>query len=112
MIGFENGIDVEFRAFNDGVAYRFHTHFPESIDVLNEQIDLTFPEHTSSFFPREESMISHNERIFEKCRLDSIGSDSFCSLPVMMVPGKGSKVLFSEADLFDYPALYMRNNFV
>ncbi len=106
-IQFEQNFDLECRVYDEGVAYRFVTHFPGSNRVTFEQIDLEFPANSGSFFPREESMISHNERIFEHVKLDDLHSGDFCSLPVMITPETGPKMLLTEADLFDYPALYM-----
>ena len=107
-IEFEGGFNLQFRAYDEGVAYRFGTAFPGSARITFEQIDLQFPENTMSYFPQEESIMSHNERLYPYLSLNDLTSEDFCTLPVMMVPENGPKVLFSEADLLDYPALFMK----
>ncbi len=63
---FRGGYQLLFRAFNDGVAYQFIDKSSRTTQVTNEQMSLTFPEGTSSFFPQEESMYTHNEREYLK----------------------------------------------
>jgi alpha-glucosidase len=53
-------------------------------------------------------MISHYERMYLKTTIDSIKSDDFCSLPVLFQKEGGVNLFFSEADLFDYPNLFLR----
>jgi alpha-glucosidase len=43
LIAFRSGVAVQFRAYNDGVAYRFETSFKDDITVRNEIADLQFP---------------------------------------------------------------------
>ena len=105
---FEENFQLQFRAYDDGIAYRFVTSFPRSLRVTFEQLDYRFPDSTKTFFPQEESMISHNERLYPLLSLDELDSEDFCTLPVMMVPEAGPKILFSEANLLDYPALFMK----
>ena len=107
-LSFEKNFKLEFRAYDNGVAYRFITSLPGSSRVTFEQLDYRFPENTETFFPKEDSMMSHNERIYPLLSLDELNSEDFCTLPVMMVPAEGPKVLFSEANLLDYPALFMK----
>jgi len=67
---------------------------------------LTFPAGTSSFFPQEESMYSHNEREYLNKNISDITDGEFCSLPVMF-DTKKAKVLFTESSLLDYPGLFL-----
>ncbi len=103
---FRGGFAVDFRAYNDGVAYRFNTDFKNEMIVNHENLELNFPENTLSYFPEEESLISHYERTYYLKGLDTIPKERFCSLPVLM-DVNNTKVLFTEADLYDYPALFL-----
>ncbi len=107
-IAFETGSALEFRAYNDGVAYRFVTREPGEVEVTHERMDFRFPDGTMTWFPEEESIISHNERLYPYLELAEIDAGRFCSLPVLLDPPGGVKVLFSEADLYDYPSLFMK----
>lgn len=61
---FIDGFAVEFRAYNDGVAYRFVTSLGDEIIVKNEISALNFPQNTTSLFPQEETLISHYYFLF------------------------------------------------
>ena len=107
IIRFSQQFNVHFRAYNDGVAYRFETTGKKDQVVINEKLELNFPDETLSWFPKEETKISHYERIYLNQNLSTFNTQDFCSLPVLM-QSKGSNVLLTEADLFDYPGLFMR----
>jgi len=101
--------EIEFRVYNDGVAYRFVTHFENEVQVEDETVELNFPQGTKSYFPEESSLISHYERLYKRISLDSIGQKRFCSLPVLMQV-QGIDVLFTEVNVRDYPNLFLKAN--
>ncbi len=43
IITFKSGINAQFRAYNDGVAYRFETSLKNDIIVKNEVTNIQFP---------------------------------------------------------------------
>ncbi|MDW7691344.1 glycoside hydrolase family 97 protein [Flammeovirgaceae bacterium SG7u.111] len=98
---------VHFRVYNEGVAYRFASSLKGEIEVHSEKMEVTFPASTTSFFPKEDKMYSHYEREYLLKKLDTIPSGEFCSLPVMFTETNGFRLLFSEADLYDYPNLFL-----
>ena len=64
LIAFRSGSAIQFRAYNDGVAYRFETSLKDDITVKNEIAELQFPAGSHAWYPLEESFMSHNERSF------------------------------------------------
>ncbi len=106
---FEEGYQLNFRAYNDGVAYQFADNSKSGRKVMSEQMSLAFPAGTRSLFPQEESMYSHNERLYPDKALAEISSDEFCSLPVLFITDN-AKVLFTETALHDYPGMFVRGN--
>ncbi len=106
---FKEGYVLKFRAYNDGVAYQIINEKDLDYTVSSEQVSLTFPEGTRSLFPQEESMYSHNERLYLDKSLAEISSEEFCSLPVLFITEK-AKVLFTETALDNYPGLFLRGN--
>ena len=106
---YKGNFQLNFRAYNDGVAYQFVDRNKMERNVVSEQLSLTFPEGSRSLFPQEESMYSHNERLYLDKSLEEISSDEFCSLPVLFVTDK-AKVLFTETALQNYPGMFMRGN--
>lgn len=105
VIDFSGNYSVIFRAYDDGVAYRFVTNFNEPITINQEQVCYNFPDNNFTYFPQEENYISHNQRIYEYLAIDKVVGKQ-CILPVMVV-NDGIKLLITEADLEDYPGLYL-----
>lgn len=107
---FKNKISLEFRLYDDGFAYRFITKFKKDIEVNSETINFSFTEGTGVYFPEEESMISHYERIYQDTILSSIETGKFASLPVLFQTASNVNILFTEADLYDYPGLFIEKS--
>lgn len=107
QLKFKGGYEVHFRVYDEGIAYRFLTSLKGQVDIYGEKMEVTFPEGSFSYFPEEESMYSHYERSYLNKKIDSIPSGVFCSLPVMFNEADKTKILFSEADLYDYPNMFL-----
>lgn len=103
---FDNGFGLDFRAYDDGVAYRFVSEREGRLRIKREQLALNFPAGASTRFPEEESLISHNERLYIPTNIDEIAPERFASLPVYMHT-QDTHVVFTEADLLDYPGLFL-----
>ena len=94
-IEFRDHPSVTFRAYNDGVAYRFSSSYKKNITVSNELLNLQFKGEAESYFPSERSMVSHYERMYEEVALNDLSDSDLCSLPVLMKVN-GVNVLFTE----------------
>jgi alpha-glucosidase len=103
---FNSGFAIEFRAYNDGVAYRFETYFNENIKVSNEISELSFQAGSHVWYPLETSFMSHNERTFIYSSLDTIGDKHLASLPALF-QSAGVNVLVTESDIEDYPGMWI-----
>jgi alpha-glucosidase len=105
-ISFSSGFSLQFRAYNDGVAYRFETFLKDEIIVKNETSEYMFPAGSHSWYPLEESFMSHNERTFLYSSLDTIGKKHLASLPTLFQVN-GVNVLITESDIDDYPGMWL-----
>ena len=105
-IYFKSGFSIQFRAYNDGIAYRFETFFKNDITVSNEISDLVFPAGSHAWYPLETSFMSHNERTFIFSSLDTIGEKHLASLPTLF-QANGINVLLTESDIQDYPGMWI-----
>lgn len=97
-----------FRVYNDGLAYRFHTDFPDSLKVLNEEVIYCFPEDYNTLFPEERSMLSAQQPLFKPMKLSEIGTDRFCSTPILIKVDENARIFISESDLESYPGMFLR----
>jgi alpha-glucosidase len=107
LIAFRSGFAVQFRAYNDGVAYRFETFIKDEIVVKSEISDLQFPAGSYAWYPLEESFMSHNERLFIYSSLDTISDKHLASLPTLFKINDVC-VLLTESDIEDYPGMWLK----
>ncbi len=101
---------VRFRAYDDGVAYRFFTNLAGNIIIRHEEVSLNFAAEDSIYFPEEESFMSHSERLYKYLAAKDVTDKQMCSLPALVVKSNGTKLAISEADLLDYAGLYLRGS--
>ena len=104
----EGGFGLVFRVYNDGMAYRFVTDIDKEIKVVTEEAPFNFTDDHMIYFPEEESFQTHSERDYKYLKLSEITEEMMCSLPALVDVANGPKVLITEADLEDYPGLYLR----
>lgn len=107
-INFRSGNTIIFRAYDNGVAYRWVTHFKDSINVNNEIVDYTFPDNNRVLWGVEENkqFLSHFELLFKDSTIASFSKDQHCGLPLYVSSAAGTKMLLTEADLLDYSNLF------
>src|SRR5581483_7568812 len=104
----EGGYAVVFRAYDEGVAYRFETSFPEKeVKVYSEQADFNFASNFVVYYPQEDSFYSHNERKYLPQHLSEIAPQFLATLPAVVDLGHGAKLAIAESDLSDYPGLWL-----
>jgi alpha-glucosidase len=108
-ITFSSGFSLQFRAYNDGVAYRFETSMKDEITVKNEISEFIFPAGSHAWYPLETSFMSHNERTFIYSSLDTIVKKHLASLPTLFQVN-GVDVLVTESDIEDYPGMWIRGS--
>ncbi len=103
-----SGYSLEFRAYDEGAAYRWVSAAKGNYQVMSEQVTFAFPADHNIWFPEEESLMSHQERAYLKEKLSSIGSERFGSTGMLVDCGNGVKTYISESGLMDYPGMWLR----
>ena len=106
-ISFKKNYNLVFRAYNNGVAYRFSTNIKGKIEVISEESTFNFTDGNTVYFPEEREFQSHNERKYLHIQLDTMSSGRLASLPVLIAT-KGPKVLIAESSLKDYPGMWVK----
>jgi alpha-glucosidase len=115
VLHFEDNFGLIFRAYNDGVAYRFFTAIDEPITVEWEYADLNFTEDFHAFIPYVESReqdayASSFESHYSYIRLSEFDDSRFAFTPILVELNGGKKAAILEADLEDYPGRFLRIN--
>jgi len=107
---FRGNYGLVFRAYDDGAAYRFFTGYRRDIKINSEEATFIFAENHSVWFPFTKSLHTSFESNYTYLPLAEIGSQRFGYAPVLVdVPG-GPKVAVTEADLEDYPGMFLTGN--
>lgn len=107
---FQQRYDVVFRAYNCGVAYRFMTNFSGSeTEVISETIEFNFEYNHTLYWPIESSPTfqSHYENFYQILPVSNLGEDQYGSLPFLLQTPRGTNILITEADLWDYPNFFL-----
>ncbi len=107
-LSFAGGGAIVFRAYDEGVAYRWKTSFDGEITVEDELAQFIFPGRPNCWFPEEESTFTHQERVYKYLPLAEVDSKRFCSTGVLVDLQDSRKVYISESDLRSYPGMFLR----
>lgn len=112
---------VIFRAYDEGAAYRFETDFRKQIIVENEIADFNFDADYQALIPyvlrragQEGDLISQQfynsfENTYTHIPISQMDPMKLAFLPLLVELKDGKKAVITEADLEDFPGLYLRN---
>ena len=115
---FKGDYGVDFRAYDDGVAYRFVTSMKDEITVADELVDIRFPEDFRAYVPYvnprkkeggiERCYFNSFENTYTNQPVSEVAADHLAFLPILADAGT-AKIVITEADLEDYPGMYLYN---
>ncbi|MGB0188291.1 MAG: glycoside hydrolase family 97 protein [Aequoribacter sp.] len=108
-IQFSNSTAVSFRAYDNGVAYRFSTNFDHPITITSEQAEFNFDTADTVYFAEEESFYSHNERSYIPYAIGELTPQHMASTPDL-IQTKHAKVLITESSLRDYAGIWLKGS--
>lgn len=107
----DGGYSVVFRAYNEGVAYRFETTLPDKqVKIYGEEANFNFPTNFVVYYPQEDTFYSHNERKYLPQHLSEIAPMFIATLPAVVDVRGGAKLAIAESDLSDYPGLWLQGS--
>ena len=115
-INFKGDYGIIFRVYNDGVAYRFFTKKKGELIVKNEEANFNFTADHRVFVPymwdyRDGKIFNSSfEALYREIKISKFASDSLAFLPVLIDVGNNKKVVILEADLEEYPGMYLNIN--
>lgn len=98
--------EIEMRAYDSGVAYRFVGKTPGSA-TINEKGGWRFPEDSPSYTLLLDKQQNWFEENYTELPLSALPKDKFSMVPVL-VKSRGVNVLLSEADTRAYSQPYLR----
>lgn len=102
-----NDYDIEFRAYNDGVAHRFVGKKDAVLQVREENAGWRFAEDCLSYTLLTDKLQNWFEENYTVSVLSELPRDKFSIAPVM-VRADNAVVLLAEANLYNYSGSYLR----
>ncbi len=105
---------VIFRAYNDGVAYRFFTRRNGELTIRSETADFNFAADYKAWIPyvndpSPDIYTTSFENLYQTIRLSQFKKDTLAFLPILADLGDGKKAAILEADLEDYPGMFLKS---
>jgi alpha-glucosidase len=107
-IKFKTGNSITFRMFDEGLAYRFSTALKDSLTIKKENLYILLEKSDSVRFQASKSFNSSYETPYEHRIISGIEKDELCHLPLLVEKQNGLFVMITEADLYNYPGLWLK----
>ncbi len=111
LIRFANGMGLEMRLYNNGFAYRWILNYDTVQTIINESLSIKFDTNAIVYFPKEHSLQSSYQRVYVVKKITKFKPESFASLPLMVKLPSGISFVVTDADVFDYPNMFLKVNF-
>ena len=107
---------MEFRAYDDGIVYRFVSRAKKPFNVLDEIVDYQFPFDAVASVPYvnrgkdgdyESQFFNSFENTYVTNNLSKQNKKRLMILPLVVEAGDGVKMCITESDLENYPGLFL-----
>lgn len=112
-----SGFSLVVRVYDDGAAYRFISHSKYPFVVKEEKASFSFADGSKAWIPYvsqhketlESQLFNSFESVYAYSELTAWDRNSLAFMPVMADVGNGRKVCIMEAELLDYPGMFLYN---
>ena len=119
IINFKGNYSLTFRAFDDGVAYRFSTSFKKPIIVQKENVNYCFDDDYTAYIPYVNARKGEGDFLTQQFftsfesqyTVDSISKmdvERIAFTPLLICLKDGKKAVIVESDLEDFPGTFFR----
>lgn len=118
ILTFKKQWSVEFRAYNDGVAYRFVNARKQPFTIQSETVAYCFGKDLKATVPYvargndgdyESQFANSFENTYTTNQLSALNKERLMFLPLVVEADGGKKICITESDLENYPGLYFTN---
>jgi len=111
---FKENFSLIFRAYDDGVAYRFVSASDKPFTVQSEEASFNFPGDPHAFIPYvnkkgslESQFYNSFENQYKYILLSEFDTKQLAFAPVLIESANGKKICITEADLLNYPGMFL-----
>lgn len=117
VLEFKEGFNLIFRAYNEGMAYRFAATQKADFIVKDEQAEFNFANDNIAWVPYvkttakdlEGQYFNSFENTYTQTPLTKLNPAQLAFTPVAVALEGGKKVCIAEADVHSYPGMYLVN---
>lgn len=112
-LSFRKNFSIIFRAYDDGIAYRFQTVFKDSLQVTKEIASFRFHQKAMAYFPevqKRDNLDVYHTSFEEPYRILSLPEikNSQISFTPVLIDDENIKAVITESDLLDYPGMFLK----
>lgn len=105
-LDFKNNYSIVYRAYNEGIAWRFETNINKNIFVMSDNIEFNFSDNYKVYFHPTLSESFYREQRISDNNLEP----NYSSTPILVKPSNGLNILIHESDVINYPCLGVRSS--
>lgn len=116
VFDFKEDFRLVFRAYDEGIAYRFESKKQSAFIVEDEQLELNFGENTNAYISYVKKEGDFNTQYFNTFEntyvyspINKWKNGQLAFLPLMVERKDGYKMVITEANLEHYPGMYLIN---
>jgi alpha-glucosidase len=115
VLEFADGFSLIFRAYNDGIAYRFVSALKKPFVVESEEAAFNFPSDSKAYIPYvqiikeplEAQFYNSFENTYSYISLSEWDEKRLAFAPVLIEGVRGKKICITDADLLNYPGMFL-----
>ncbi|NDV84593.1 glycoside hydrolase family 97 protein [Bacteroides sp. 51] len=116
-LNFQGDYSLIFRAYNEGMAYRFVSTGSKDFVVKNENASFNFVQDHTAYIPYvkgkhetiEIQYANSFENIYTHTTLSNMNAAKLAFSPLVVEMQKGKKICIAEADVENYPGMFLIN---
>ena len=117
LLSFKGNYQVEFRAYDNGVAYRILNNNTKPFEVENEIVEYQFTGDFECTVPYVRDYDAKNptgqfgnsfENWYTTAAVSKLDNGRYSFLPLVVNTGNGTKLCLTESHLENYPGLYLQ----
>jgi len=110
VIEFTDRTKLQFRVYNNGMAYRFILNLPGDIKINNDRADFIFDKEATLTFQKDNNPNSSYEAPYVTSNINDLNIGDMGNLPALVQCNSGECILFLEADTYDYPCMWIKKS--
>ncbi|WP_455640328.1 glycoside hydrolase family 97 protein [Parabacteroides sp.] len=116
ILSLKGNYSVTFRAYNEGVAYRFSTSFKEPFILKDELAEFNFNRDYTTYMSYSTAAKGKDpyamafQNLYVKAPLSAFDTENVAFLPVTVDYDNGVKLTITESDLEAYPGMFIKGD--